>query len=93
MTMWSDETLALSVTKATMQDWQAAIATVRDAPPTFFDARPLAHPAVVRPAIERRAAAGREPAARFAAPHTVTGGARTAYRLVLVCAMAVLAYI
>jgi len=69
------------------------MATIRDAPSTFFDARPLAHPAVVRPAIERRAAAGREPAARSAALHTATGGARTAYWLALVCAMAVLAYI
>ncbi len=91
--MWSDETLALSVTEATMQDWLAAAATIRDAPPTFFNVRPMAHPAVVRPAIERRAAAVRSPAAGSATLYAATGGARTAYWVVLVCALAVLAYV
>jgi hypothetical protein len=96
MNMWADETLALSVTDATMQDWLAAAATIRDAPPTFFGARP-AHPAVRRPAIERRTpAAGRSrssyPKAAAAEANGV-GGAPTAFWLVLVAALAVLAYV
>jgi hypothetical protein len=91
MTIWGDETLALSVTEATMQEWLTAAATIRDAPPTFFDARPMAHPAVVRPTIERRAVAVRAPAARSGCLDAATGGARTADWLVL--ALAVLAYV
>lgn len=96
MTMWADETLALSVTEATMQDWLAAAATIRDAPPTFFDARP-AHPAVRRPAIERRTPAAvrsRSPKPTpEAAEEGLVGGARTAFWLLLVGALAVLAYV
>jgi hypothetical protein len=95
MTTWTDETLALSVTEATMQDWLAAAATIRDAPPTFFDARP-AHPAVRRPAIERRyASAVRTRPAPTPAAATAggAGGARTAFWLLLAGALAVLAYL
>lgn len=96
MNTWADETLALSVTEATMQDWLAAAATIRDAPPTFFDARP-AHPAVRRPAIERRIpAAVRQCHATMKATATTTGsvdGARTPFWLLLAGALAVLAYL
>lgn len=94
MTTWTDETLALSVTEATMQDWLAAAATIRDAPPTFFDARP-AHPAVRRPAIERRntVAVRTRPAPKAAATAGGAGGARTVFWLLLAGALAVLAYL
>jgi len=94
MTMWSDETLALNVTEATMQDWLAAAATIRDAAPSLFDPRPMAHPAVRRPAIARRTsplAVPRRPLSK--SPAAGAGGARLAYWLVLVAALAVLAYV
>jgi len=96
MNTWADETLALSVSEATMQDWLAAAATIREAPPTFFDTRP-AHPPVARPAIARRAPAadraGATPPKATAAQAAGVGGARTAYWLALAAAVAVLAYV
>lgn len=96
MTTWADETLTLSVTEATMQDWLAAVAALRDAPPTFFDARP-AHPAVRRAAIERPTSpVGRSRSQLSKSTATAAGGAggaRTAYWLVLVIALAALAYV
>ena len=93
-----DETMALTVAEATMQDWEAAVTVMRESPMTFCMASlPAPHPVRRRPAVVRPA--GTLPAhgtAKRSAPMTShaepaqVGGARTLYWLALAAALAVM---
>ena len=93
-----DETMALTVTEATMQDWQAAVTVMKQSPISFCIASlPAPHPVLRRPAVVRPAstlsATGPSRRSVPVTPYTEpapVGGARTVYWLALAAALAVL---
>lgn len=93
-----DETMALTVTEATMQDWQAAVTVMKQSPMSFCIASlPAPHPVMRRPRVGRPAstlpAVGAAKRTAVMAPHVVpapVGGARTVYWLALAAALAVM---
>ncbi|HQR21154.1 MAG TPA: hypothetical protein PLE54_13385 [Burkholderiaceae bacterium] len=94
----NDETLALTVSEATMQDWQAAVTLMKQSPMSFCMASlPAPHPVLRRPAVVRVTrtapphcdAARHRPAA--AEDPARVGGARTVYWVALAAALAVMA--
>ena len=93
MNRMTDETMALSVTEATMQDWLTAMTLLREAPPPVAGPRTVLWPEDV-PAPARRAAAvasrrrvAPAPAMPEPAPLRVAG-ASTAYWWLLALALA-----
>jgi hypothetical protein len=82
----SEETLALRVDEATMQDWLAAVTMIKFAPPSVYSTTPLdPHPECAERARVRRAAALRRSSAK-PAPAPVAG-ARTPYWVGLALAL------
>ena len=82
----SEETLALRVDEATMQDWLAAVTMIKFAPPSTYSTAPFdPHPEPIQRAPARRAAAARRPAAKPAP--TLVAGARSFYWLGLALAL------
>lgn len=94
----NDETLALTVSEATMQDWHAAVTLMKQSPMSFCMASlPAPHPVLCRPALARAARTSsahcdvaRNRPASDEDPVRV-GGARTAYWVALAAALAVMA--
>lgn len=97
MNAMTDETLAMTVAEATMQDWLAAMTTLKSMPTPLYAA-----PAPVSPPALRRVALRHGPApvkrVTVAAPEVPAdsaarvAGARTLYWVTLAIAVAVLAF-
>ena len=93
MNAMTDETMALSVTEATMQDWLTAMTLLRDAPEPVTAPRAVFWPEDVQPATRRAAAVTSRrrvapaPAMPDSAPLRVAG-AGTAYWWLLALALA-----
>jgi hypothetical protein len=86
-----EETLALRVDEATMQDWLAAVTMIKFAPPSTYSTTLLdPHPERVQ-CTARRSPAARRPVAK-AAPAAVAG-ARTGYWVVLALTVALVAFL
>ncbi len=97
MSTMNEETMALSVADATMQDWLAAVTMFQFAPPsTYSTARFDPHPERPGPAPVRRATPCRPRSvvqpARASAPSGVAG-AHTAYWLGLALALSVFVFL
>jgi hypothetical protein len=91
MSTLSEETLALRVDEASMQDWLAAVTTFKFAPPsTYSTARFEPHPEPARPLPQRRVASN--PVRRQQEPAQATlAGARTGFWVVLAAAAGLMA--
>jgi hypothetical protein len=93
MNRMTDETMALSVTEATMQDWLAAMTLLREAPPPVAAQRTVLWPEDVLPPARRVATVASRrrvapaPATPDPAPLRVAG-AGTAYWWLLALALA-----
>jgi hypothetical protein len=85
-----EETLAVRVDEASMQDWLAAVTTFKFAPPsTYSTTRYEPHPEPVRPSPPRRVAS---PVRREKESAQATlAGARTAFWVVLAAAVGLMA--
>lgn len=92
MNTMADDTLALTVAEATMQDWLAAAALMKGAPMPLY-VRPTSMVPEVWSAPVRRRAAARGPAAKAVPPveSGAVGGARTVYWVLLALAVGALA--
>ena len=97
MNAMTDETLAMTVAEATMQDWLAAMTMLKSMPtPLYAAPAPVAPPAMRRVAVRQ----GPVPVKRVAAAAPVVSvesaarvaGARTLYWVTLAVAVAVLAF-
>jgi len=93
MSRMTDETMALSVTEATMQDWLTAMTLLREAPPPVAGPRTVLWPEDVLPPASRvatvasRRRAAPAPAMLDPAPLRVAG-AGAAYWWLLALALA-----
>ena len=94
MGVMTEETLALTVAEATMQDWLAALTQIKQAPQGFLAplAQPASHPELCRPMpVRRPVVCTRRPAASVSvAPQeraSAVGGARSAYWVGLAAAL------
>lgn len=94
MGVMTEETLALDVAEATMQDWLAALTQLKQAPQDFLAplAQPASHPVVFRPVPVRRpvACTRQRPASVSVASEqcaSAVGGARSAYWVGLAAAL------
>lgn len=93
MNAMTDETMALSVTEATMQDWLTAMALLREAPEPVAAPRSVLWPEDMQPVRRVAAATSRRrvapaPASTDPAPLRVAG-AGTVYWWLLALALAV----
>jgi hypothetical protein len=87
-----EETLALRVDEATMQEWLAAVTMIQFAPPSTYSTTPLdSHPERVERARVRRSTTGRRPPPQPVP--TGVAGARSAYWIGLALAVGLLAFL
>jgi len=97
MNAMTDETLAMTVAEATMQDWLAAMTMLKSMPTPLYAAPAPVSPPALRPVAHRH---GPAPAKRVTVAAPVApadsavrvAGARTLYWVTLAIAVAVLAF-
>jgi hypothetical protein len=85
-----DGAMALSVAEATMQDWLAAVTSIKLAPPSVYSTAPLQpHPVPERARAIRRAS---QPQPRqLPAPPSRVAGARSGYWFALALTLGIMA--